>query len=388
MRVTHRIVTNQVMVNLYSITERLLRVQDMLSSGKTLRRPSDDPVKLNHVLLLRTSIRKLEQYTANVEDGLSWLNLADTSLDQATSVLQKVRTLAVQGANGTLTPEDRAMIATEVEKYLEELVGIGNTAYAGRYVFSGTETLTTPFVLAGGRLTYQGNGASIQREISEGVVVAIGVPGDGLFFRGFEVQSNEGITLTAGERFAINGVEIEIDNTMTTLEDLVRRINEDPALKGEVYAFTDGKRLFLRSRTEDPLILEDRSGTPLENWGLLDPANSREASGVLKVVRDLVEHLRENRVDLVSGEDLEKLDQVLDLLLKVRAEVGARTLRLENALNRFKDFTTSFKKLLSFDEDIDIAEVVVQLQEHQNVYQMALAAAARLLQPTLLDFLR
>ncbi|WP_438316358.1 flagellar hook-associated protein FlgL [Candidatus Caldatribacterium sp. SIUC1] len=388
MRVTHRMVTNQVMANLYSITERLLRVQDMLSSGKTLRRPSDDPVKLNHVLLLRTSIRKLEQYTANVEDGLSWLNLTDTSLDQATSVLQKVRTLAVQGANGTLTPEDRAMIATEVEKYLEELAGIGNTAYAGRYIFSGTETLTTPFVLAGGRLTYQGNGASIQREISEGVVVTIGVPGDDLFFRGFEVQSNEGITLTAGERFAINGVEIEIDGTMTTLEDLVRRINEDPALKEEVYAFTDGKRLFLRSRTEDPLILEDRLGTPLANWGLLDPANSREASGMLKVVRDLAEHLRENRVDLVSGEDLEKLDQVLDLLLKVRAEVGARTLRLENALNRFGDFTTNFKKLLSFDEDIDVAEVVVQLQEHQNVYQMALAAAARLMQPTLLDFLR
>jgi len=388
MRVTHRMVTNQVMTNLYNITERLLRVQDMLSSGKTLRRPSDDPVKLNHVLLLRTSIRKLEQYTANVEDGLSWLNLTDTSLNQATSVLQKVRTLAVQGANGTLTPEDRAMIATEVEKYLEELVGIGNTAYAGRYVFSGTETLTTPFALAGGRLTYRGNGASIQREISEGVVVAIGIPGDGLFFRGFEVQSNESITLTAGERFAINGVEIEIDGTMTTLEDLVRRINEDLALKEEVYAFTDGKRLFLRSRTEDPLTLEDRLGTPLEDWGLLDPANSREASGILKVVRDLAEHLRENRVDLISGEDLEKLDQVLDLLLKVRAEVGARTLRLENALSRFEDFTTNFKKLLSLDEDIDVAEVAVQLQEHQNVYQMALAAAARLLQPTLLDFLR
>ncbi|WP_427366174.1 flagellar hook-associated protein FlgL [Candidatus Caldatribacterium saccharofermentans] len=388
MRVTHRMITDQVMANLYNITERLLRVQDMLSSGKTLRRPSDDPVKLNHVLLLRTSIRKLEQYTANVEDGLSWLNLTDTSLNQATSVLQKVRTLAVQGANGTLTPEDRAMIATEVEKYLEELVGIGNTAYAGRYVFSGTETLTTPFVLAGGRLTYQGNGASIQREISEGVVVAIGVPGDGLFFRGFEVQSNEGITLTVGERFAINGVEIEIDGTMTTLEDLVRRINEDPALKEEVYAFTDGKRLFLRSRTETPIDLVDVSGTFLQDSGMLDPANSREAWGILKVVRDLAEHLRENRVDLVSGEDLEKLDQALDLLLKVRAEVGARTLRLENALGRFEDFTTNFKKLLSLDEDIDVAEVVVQLQEHQNVYQMALAAAARLMQPTLLDFLR
>ncbi|MBC7216852.1 MAG: flagellar hook-associated protein FlgL [Candidatus Caldatribacterium sp.] len=396
MRVTHRMITNQVMTNLSSITGRLLRVQDMFSSGKTLRRPSDDPVKLNHVLLLRTSIRKLEQYITNAEDGASWLNLTDTSLNQATELLQKIRTLAVQGANGTLTSEDRLMIATEVEKYLEELIGVGNTSYAGRYIFAGTETLTVPFALRDGQIVYQGNGAPIRREVEEGVVMELGVPGDEVFFRGFEAWSEEGITLTPGNSFSINGVEIEIDATMTTLDDLVRRINTDASLKDSVYAFTDGKRLFLRSRTEEPFVLEDVSvsGTPLQDWGLLDgsgniPAtNSRGASGILKVVQDLVVHLKGNEVERISGEDLERIDEVLDLLLKVRAEVGARTLRMENALSRFEDFKLNFKKLLSLDEDIDVAEIVVQLQEHQSVYQMALASAARLLQPTLLDFLR
>lgn len=396
MRVTHRMITNQVMTNLSSITGRLLRVQDMLSSGKTLRRPSDDPVKLNHVLLLRTSIRKLEQYITNAEDGASWLNLTDTSLNQATTLLQKIRTLAVQGANGTLTREDRLMIATEVEKYLEELIGVGNTSYAGKYIFAGTETLTVPFALRDGQIVYQGNGAPIRREIEEGVVMELGVPGDEVFFRGFEAWSDEGIDLAAylGQRFSINGVEIEIDATMVTLDDLVRRINTDTALKDSVYAFTDGKRLFLRSRTEEPFVLADVSGTPLQDWGLLDgsgniPAtNSRGASGILKVVQDLVAHLKGNEVERISGEDLERIDEVLDLLLKVRAEVGARTLRMENALSRFEDFKLNFKKLLSLDEDIDVAEIVVQLQEHQSVYQMALASAARLLQPTLLDFLR
>lgn len=390
MRVTHRMITSQVMTNLNTITGRLLRVQDMLSSGKTLRRPSDDPVKLNHVLLLRTSIRKLEQYVQNAEDGASWLNLTDTSLNQATVLLQKIRTLAVQGANGTLTPEDRQMIATEVEKYFEELIGVGNTSYAGRYIFAGTETLTVPFAVESGRVVYRGNGASVRREIEEGVIVELGVPGDEVFFRGFEVRSNEGIDVSAysGASFRINGVEMTIDATITSLEDLVRRINTESGLSDSVYAFTDGKRLFLRSRTETPPELEDVSGTFLEDSGMLNPANSREASGILKVVQDLVAHLRGNEVALVSGEDLQRIDEVLDLLLKVRAEVGARTLRMENAVSRFEEFTLNFRKLLSLDEDIDVAEIVVQLQEHQSVYQMALAAAARLLQPTLLDFLR
>lgn len=400
MRVTHRMITNQVMTNLSNITGRLLRVQDMLSSGKTLRRPSDDPVKLNHVLLLRTSIRKLEQYKANAEDGVSWLNLTDTSLNQATTLLQKIRTLAVQGANGTLTASDRMMVATEVGKYLEELIGVGNTSYAGKYVFAGTETLTTPFALQDGRIVYRGNGDTVRREIEEGVIMELGVPGDEVFFRGFEAWSNEGIDLSGydGTSFSINGVTITVgdqngDGTLSW-DDLVFSINTNDTLKDSVYAFTDGKRLFLRSRTEDAFTLADVSGTPLEDWGLLDASgaipqtNSREASGILKVVKDLVAHLRGNEVERISGEDLERLDEVLDLLLKVRAEVGARTLRMENALNRFEDFTLNFKRLLSLDEDIDVAEIVVQLGEHQSVYQMALAAAARLLQPTLLDFLR
>jgi len=105
------------------------------------------------------------------------------------------------------------------------------------------------------------------------------------------------------------------------------------------------------------------------------------------VVEDIIKDLRNNEVSKLSGEDLGNLDEALDNLLAVRSQVGARTLRLENSRNRFEEFSVNFKKLLSLNEDIDVAEVVMQLNEHQNVYQMALAATARVIQPTLLDFL-
>ena len=391
MRVTQKILTDRSMQNLNNILSRVLRTQDILSSGKEIRRPSDDPVRFNQVLSLRTSIEKLDQYTSNVEDGINWLNLVDESLSSVSGVLEKVRTLVLQGANGTLTAEDREMIATEIEAYLEELIGTANTSYAGRHLFSGTQTLTVPFSREGDIITYYGDNNSMILAIENNTTLAIGFPGDDVFFRGFEASSNVINSINIGDSFTINGETFTIDPTITSLSDLVNSINNDPNLKSEVYALSDGDRLILRSRTAEPLVLADVNGTPLEDWGMIDSGvdilNSREAEGVFKVVEDIIKDLRNNEVSKLSGEDLGNLDEALDNLLAVRSQVGARTLRLENSRNRFEEFSVNFKKLLSLNEDIDVAEVVMQLNEHQNVYQMALAATARVIQPTLLDFL-
>jgi len=116
--------------------------------------------------------------------------------------------------------------------------------------------------------------------------------------------------------------------------------------------------------------------------------NSREASGIFKVVQKLIAHLRAGDQERISGEDIANLDAAIDDTLRIRSQVGARTSRLENALNRLGDFALNFKKLLSTNEDIDLAEVIMQLKEQQSVYETALAAAAQVIQPTLLDFLR
>jgi len=394
MRVTQRILTDRVMQNLNRITSRILRVQDILSSGKSLRSPSDDPVRFNRVLDLRTTLVKLDRYTTNVEDAVDWLNVVDVSLAQVGNVLQEIRQLAVQGANGTLTQEDRNTIAARIEEALKELLETANAQSGGKHLFGGTQTLTVPFTMEGNTITYWGDGASIVRAVDENTTMAISFPGDQLFFRGFEVRSSNPVTLNPGDRFTVNGVEIEIDPTMTTIQGLVNRINNDVTLKQSVYAFSNGTRLFLRSRTDAPPVLANTSGTPLQDWGILDAGgaivegNSRESSGIFKVVQKLIAHLRAGDQERISGEDIANLDAAIDDTLRIRSQVGARTSRLENALNRLGDFALNFKKLLSTNEDIDLAEVIMQLKEQQSVYETALAAAAQVIQPTLLDFLR
>ncbi|MGQ9472932.1 MAG: flagellar hook-associated protein FlgL [Candidatus Caldatribacteriaceae bacterium] len=394
MRVTQQMLTNRVMGNLNSIMSKLLKTQDMLSSGKSLRYPSDDPIRFNRILNLHTLLNKIGQHYSNVEGAIDWLNLLDESLGQVGNTLQEIRTLAIQGANGTLAAEDRSILAERIEEALAELVTIANTTSGDKYLFSGTQTLTVPFVLSGDTIVYQGDSATVARAINNDTVMEISFPGDQVFYHGFEVWSSNSITLNVGDRFIINGVEIEIDASISNVQDLVNKINNDPVLRSSAYAFFDGSRLFLRSRSDSVLVLADISGTPLQNWGILDaggniaPGNSREAGGMFKVIQDLIVHLRTGDTESISGEDIADLDVIIDETLKIRSRVGARTKRLENTLSRFDDFTLNFKKLLSKDEDIDLAEVIMQLKEWQSVYETALAAGSQVIQPTLLDFLR
>ncbi len=90
----------------------------------------------------------------------------------------------------------------------------------------------------------------------------------------------------------------------------------------------------------------------------------------------------------LSGTRLGELDQAIDNILSLRSGVGAKTNRLELTKTRLEDAGLNFSTLLSENEDINTAEVITQLKMQENTYNTALAAGARIIQPTLLDFLR
>lgn len=83
-----------------------------------------------------------------------------------------------------------------------------------------------------------------------------------------------------------------------------------------------------------------------------------------------------------------KIDENMDNLLMIRSDIGARTNRLDLTQNRLAADNTNFTKLMSLNEDADMAEVIMKLKSEENVYQASLAGGARIIQPTLVDFLK
>lgn len=89
----------------------------------------------------------------------------------------------------------------------------------------------------------------------------------------------------------------------------------------------------------------------------------------------------------VSG-ILKDLDDDMETVLRIRADIGARTNRLKLTSNRLEADNLNFTKLMSLNEDVDEAEVIMNLKNEENVYRASLAAGARIIMPTLMDFLR
>jgi flagellar hook-associated protein 3 FlgL len=108
---------------------------------------------------------------------------------------------------------------------------------------------------------------------------------------------------------------------------------------------------------------------------------------IIKAVDKLRQALLQDDIFAIS-ESVGDIDQAQDSLLQWRAVVGANTNRLNMAENRLSENRINIKTVLSKHEDVDLAEAIMELKIEESIYRSALAASARIIQPTLLDFLR
>ncbi|WDC83923.1 hypothetical protein PL321_16140 [Caloramator sp. mosi_1] len=90
---------NNVRVNL----EEMQKLQNQLSSGHTVQKPSDDPFKVARTMELKASIEANERYKKNIEEGIGWLDTVDVALGQIGDALQTVREKVIQSGNGGYT---------------------------------------------------------------------------------------------------------------------------------------------------------------------------------------------------------------------------------------------------------------------------------------------
>jgi len=101
---------------------------ERLSTGMRLNRPGDDAPGFAVSEKLRSQIRGLGQAERNAQDGLSFLQVTEGSLEQVNSILQRLRELSVQSSNGIYSNEDRNLVQLEVSQLVEEVERIGKTA--------------------------------------------------------------------------------------------------------------------------------------------------------------------------------------------------------------------------------------------------------------------
>jgi len=184
-RITQGMLYSQALGDVQNSLFRYSRLQTEVATGRRINRPSDDPAAALRILPLRNDLRSLDQMVDNVALARETLNTGAASLEDGSALMQRIRELTTQAANGTLSAGDRSSIGAEVEQLLNQLVGIGNSRRGDKYLFGGTENGDPPFDLvsdAGGtRVVYRGNRESLDVEVAPGVRTALNVPGDSIF---------------------------------------------------------------------------------------------------------------------------------------------------------------------------------------------------------------
>jgi flagellar hook-associated protein 3 FlgL len=117
--------------------DRLATANRQVSSGKSVSLPSDAPDQISILLQLRAAQNHNAQIQANLSLAQTMAQAADNALASSIKLMDRALVLASQGANSTMTAEDRQSIAQEVESLLEQMVANSRTVVQGHYIFSG-----------------------------------------------------------------------------------------------------------------------------------------------------------------------------------------------------------------------------------------------------------
>ena len=173
--------SHQFLLAMDGLNKRLDRAQQQVSSGKRIETASDSPDQISELLQVRSDIAQNQQIQTNLTSYKLETDTAANALDQASSVLDSVKSLTSIGLNGSLAPAMQANLVQEVEGFMQDMVGIAATQVNGRYIFSGDSDQTAPYALdltqANGVSSYAGSSTTRKAQNPDGSSFAISKTG-------------------------------------------------------------------------------------------------------------------------------------------------------------------------------------------------------------------
>ncbi len=374
----------------------------------------DDPMAASRSTRFQSEIMRMDRYGKNIEGVRATLSSAETSLRSAMDILQRIRELGVQGANGTLNPAQMGYIGDEVNQLLDELLTIANSKdQSGNSLFAGVLSKTTPFRTTQGRVPggsadvvvsvdYMGNIGRSAAEISEGAQVEVNLPGNVAFWAEqrqiYSTVDASRYRVQAGATIRIDGAEIRLAPG-DTVSAIAAKINDANApVKARLDSVANS--LVLETTLPHQIWAEDLGGTVLQDLGILAPGGARPPLNVSPSARvfggslfDMVISLRnalcEGSTEKVGGAGLRGIENSVSALAGAIGDIGARDNRLETVQKRLAWQQPELVRFDSQERDLDMADAITQLKTLEYTHESALAATARVLNRTkLLDFLR
>lgn len=377
----------------------LAKTQNQMSTGKRVNSPADDPIAMSHILELERAQSESDQFGKNADLARSRATLEEQALADTGTLLQRVRELVLQASNtATLTPNDRASIATEIESLSAELANIANRKDGGgEYLFAGYATQTQPFsTTATGTTQYLGDQGSRLVQISSSQRIADGHSGFEVFMK---VPEGNGLFTTAATAINAGSGLIDAgsivnrsawvrgDYTINFIDATTWEVLDSGSSQVATGAYTPGGAIAFNG------VQVSVSGTPAAGDSF--SVNASGTQDMFTLLSGLSTALRSADSDPASTarlstaltNGLQQIDQSTDHLLRIRGEVGARLSQLDTAESAREDLKVELATTLSDLRDLDYAEALTRMTQQLTSLQAAQASYAKIAQMSLFNYL-
>jgi flagellar hook-associated protein 3 FlgL len=431
-------ILDHVLTNFQANEQQLMIAEQKVSTGQAFSQPSDAPFDAATAVGLRQRIGLNDQLQRNLDQAQGWLQATDSALGTLTDNLQRARQLALQATNDTYTPADRQKIADEVHQLLLSSVDVGNSSYAGQFLFAGTKTTTQPFLHDGSAnsgnlamgakspVSYVGDTGAVTRQIDRATQLQVNADGTQLkqvmnTLAQLEYDLDNSTTRLSGDVTGIDGVNGRLTANPTavstfSIDGVAIGTNQTITLNGQshtVVGFAPGTLISTVVDTINQqigasvhasidsngvLVLQALNGQPIQvsnvDQATVDAVTNADltnGTGVPVSTGGSTAHdlgLTDHMQNTVGSADIVALDKQLAAVLATRSDVGAKTNRVQSGQSRLQSLGVTLAGLDSKVEDVDMAKALSDLATSQTTFQAALGAAAKVLPPTLLDFLR
>jgi len=160
-----------------------LNAGNQLSSGRRVTNPSDDPIAASRAVVLSQTQARDSQFALARSFANQSLSLEESTLSDVTTAIQSAQSTLISAGNGSLSDDDRASYATQLEGIRSQLLNLANSKDGnGRYLFAGYESDTAPFTQdASGAVTYTGGAQAITQKVDSERAMTVAHTGNAIF---------------------------------------------------------------------------------------------------------------------------------------------------------------------------------------------------------------
>lgn len=332
MRVTENMNYNTIRDSVRRSRERMDGLQQQHATLKKLNTPSDDPIGAAKVLQIRTEKMTNDQYYMNGKLAETFLSNTDHALGEISDLIVRAKEIALGQASGASSnDETRLGVAEEVSQLYKQAISVANRRIGDQYLFAGYKTHKPPMDENG---NYQGDLGNIMVEIAKEVYLTTNVPG-------------------------------------------IEAFNTSPK------ASTDSDRI--EAAAPEGNAPEGRAPASVREGGEQEMNENNV---------NVFDELQNVRIGLLTGDvdgirnTLDRLDKMHGHVVATRAKVGSRLQGLQSANTAIERHNITSAQLNTFLEDADMAQVVSDLAREETIFRSALQSSQKLVQPTLMDFLK